>query len=58
VTGAWRKLHNEQLHYFNSSPSIIKTNKSRTIRLAGHVAHMEKKRNAYKVLVGKPEGQR
>jgi hypothetical protein len=25
---------------------------------AGHVAYMEEKRNAYKVLVGKPEGNR
>jgi hypothetical protein len=24
VTGEWRKLHNEELHDFYSSPSIIK----------------------------------
>jgi hypothetical protein len=29
--------------------------KSRRIRWAGHVAHMGAKRNAYRVLVGKPE---
>jgi hypothetical protein len=23
VTGGWRKLHNEELHNLNSSPSII-----------------------------------
>jgi hypothetical protein len=23
VTGGWRKLHNEELHILNSSPSII-----------------------------------
>jgi hypothetical protein len=29
--------------------------KSRRIRWAGHVARMEEKRNAYRVLVEKPE---
>jgi hypothetical protein len=28
------------------------------IRLAGHVAHMEEMRNAYKTLLGKAEGKR
>jgi hypothetical protein len=28
------------------------------MRWAGHVARMEKKRNAYKILVEKPEGKR
>jgi hypothetical protein len=28
------------------------------MRLAGHVARMVKKRNAYRLLVGKPEGKR
>jgi hypothetical protein len=32
--------------------------KSRRMRWAGHVARMGKKRNAYRVLVGKPEGNR
>jgi hypothetical protein len=32
--------------------------KSRRIRWAGHVARMEEKRNAYRILVGKPEGKR
>jgi hypothetical protein len=30
--------------------------KSRRMRLAGHVARMEEKRNAYMILVEKPEG--
>jgi hypothetical protein len=29
VTGEWRKLHNEELHNFCSSPSIIRQIKSR-----------------------------
>jgi hypothetical protein len=32
--------------------------KSRRMRLAGHVARMGKKSNAYRVLVRKPEGKR
>jgi hypothetical protein len=32
--------------------------KSRKMKLAGHVARMEEKRNAYRILVGKPEGKR
>jgi hypothetical protein len=58
VIRSWRKLHNEELHNLYSSPSIIRMIKSRTIRLAGHVAQMGEKRNAFKILVGKPEGKR
>jgi hypothetical protein len=30
VTGKWRKLHNEDLHYLSSSPNIVKVIKSKT----------------------------
>jgi hypothetical protein len=40
-----------------SSPSIIRIIKSRIIRWAGHVALMGEKRNAYRILVEKPEGK-
>jgi hypothetical protein len=36
----------------------IISNISRRMRWAGHVASMEEKRNAYRILVGKPEGRR
>jgi hypothetical protein len=32
--------------------------KSRRMRWAGHVARIEEKRNAYRILVGMPEGKR
>jgi hypothetical protein len=51
-TGGWRKLHNEELHNLYYSPRIIRINKSRRMRWAGHVARMGKKRNAYRILVG------
>jgi hypothetical protein len=57
-TGGWIKLHNEELHNLYSSPSIIRVIKSRRMRWAGHVARMEEKRNAYRILVEKPEGKR
>jgi hypothetical protein len=36
VAGEWRKLHNEELHIFYSSPNIIRQIKSRRMRCAGH----------------------
>jgi len=32
--------------------------RSRRMRWAGHVAHMGKRRGAYRILVGRPEGRR
>jgi hypothetical protein len=58
VTGGWRKLRNEELHTLYSSPSIIRMIKSRRMRWSGHVARMGETRNAYRILVGKPEGKR
>jgi hypothetical protein len=48
----------KELHDLYSSPSIIRIIKSRRMRWAGHEARMGEKRNAYRVLVGKPEGKR
>jgi hypothetical protein len=58
VTGEWRKLHNKELHDLYSSPSVIKIIKLRRMRWAGHAARMGEERNAYRLLVGKPEGKR
>jgi hypothetical protein len=58
VIGGWRKLQNEDLHNMYCSPSIIRMMKSRRMRLVGYVARKDEKRNAYRILVGKPEGKR
>jgi hypothetical protein len=57
VTGEWRKLLKEELRDLYSSPSIIRIIKSRRMTWAGHVARMGEKRNANRLLVGKPEGK-
>jgi hypothetical protein len=51
-------LHNEELRDFYSSKSVIRIIQSRRMRWAGHVARMGEKRNAYRLLVVKPEGKR
>jgi PAS domain-containing protein len=58
VIGGRRKLHYEELHNLYSSRSIIRVIKSRRMRWAGHAARMGERRNAYRILVGKPEGKR
>ncbi|KAJ4437952.1 hypothetical protein ANN_13891 [Periplaneta americana] len=58
VTGEWIKLHNAELQALYSSPDIIRKIKSRRLRWAGQVACMDEYRNAYRVLVGRPEGKR
>jgi hypothetical protein len=57
VTRGWRKLHNEELHSLYFSPDTIRMIKSSRMKWVGHVARMGEKRNAYRVLVGKPEGK-
>jgi hypothetical protein len=52
-----KRMHNAELHNLHSSTNIIELIKSRRMRWAGHVAYMTEIRNAYKILVGKPEGK-
>jgi hypothetical protein len=58
VMGGWIKLHNEELRNFYTSSSIIRFMKSMKMIWAGHVARIMETRNAYRLLVGKPEGNR
>jgi hypothetical protein len=57
-TGYWRKLHYEELHNLYSSPNINRMIKSKKIRWARNGARMGAKKNAYRILVGKPEGKK
>jgi hypothetical protein len=41
-----------------SSPSIVRIIKARRMRWARHVARMGEKANAYRWVVGKPEGRK
>jgi hypothetical protein len=58
VTGGWRKLHNEELHNLYSPPSIIRIIKSMRYEMGRACSTNEEKRNAYRLLVGNPEGKR
>jgi hypothetical protein len=58
VTENGKKLQNEELRDLYSSPNIIRIIESRRMRWAGHVSRMGEKRNAYRLLVGKPEGKK
>jgi hypothetical protein len=53
VAGDWRRLRN-----LYSSPYIIRLIKSKRMRGSGHVALMGVMKNAYKILVRKPEERR
>ena len=58
VTGEWRKLYNEELNDLHFSPNIAGVIKSRRMRWTGHVARMGDRRCVFRVLLGKPEGNR
>ena len=40
------------------SPNLVRVIKSIGLRWAGHVARMEERRSAFKILTGKPTGKR
>jgi hypothetical protein len=51
-------VHSEEIHTSYSSPNIVRIIKSRRMRWTGHAARMWEMRKAYKIFVGKPEGNR
>ena len=58
VTGDCRKLHNEELNDLHCSFNIVRVIKPRKMIWAGHLARRWDSRGVYRVLVGKPEGDR
>jgi hypothetical protein len=58
MTRGWRKLPNEELHNFYSSPYIISMIKSRRNIWAGHMAHTGEMRNSHRILARKLEKMR
>jgi hypothetical protein len=54
----WRKLHNYELRSLYSSPNIVRVIESRRMRWIEHVVRMGKGRGVYRVLVGRPKGNR
>jgi hypothetical protein len=58
VTGEWRKLHSGELNDLYCSLNIVRVIKSRGMRRAGHVACMGDGRDAYRILIGRTDGNR
>jgi hypothetical protein len=59
LTGGFRKMHNEDIYtnlYY--SPNILMKIKTKRLGLSGPVRCMGEMRDAYKMVVGKPEGKR
>jgi hypothetical protein len=55
----WREVgENYITRSFVTSQSIVRIIKSGRMRWAGHVARMEEKRSAYRLVVAKPKGYR
>jgi hypothetical protein len=48
----WRRLHNEEFIDRDPSSNIIRVNKTKRMRWAGHFARMGERRGACRVLVG------
>jgi hypothetical protein len=55
IIGGWGRLHDVELYNLHASSSIIRIIKSMRISWEGHVGRIGEKRNACRILVGKPE---
>jgi hypothetical protein len=51
-------IHSEELYNLYGSPNTVRLIKSRRVNWIGHVACMGEMRSVYKLLVGKPVGNR
>jgi hypothetical protein len=57
IIGDWRTLQNEELHNLYSSRNIIRMIKVEEDEVGSACSKHGEQRNAYRVLVGKPEGK-
>ena len=57
IMGTGERFEIERLHSLYRLPNIVRVNKSRRLRWAGHVARIEED-SAFKILTGKPTGKR
>ena len=55
ITRDWRRRLAEDPCDLYSSSNIIRLNKLRRMRWAGHVARMRERRGKYRIMVGEPE---
>lgn len=55
VTAGWKKLHNEKFCNLYSFTDIVRMIKSRRMSLVEHITCIGIQRNAYNILIGKPE---
>jgi hypothetical protein len=58
MAGGWRTMLIEELHNLNDSPNVIRVIKLSRFCLAGQVNAWKTLKNAYKIMVGKPEGKK
>jgi hypothetical protein len=56
VKGEWRRLRNKELYDLHSSLNYIRMINSSRMRLAAHVARKRDRRGAFRILVGRLEG--
>jgi hypothetical protein len=56
--GGWRRLWSEELCRLYASPNTVRMMMSNRMKWAMHVTCMAAMKNAYSILVGKPQGKR
>jgi len=55
VTVGWTKRRKKEIYDLYPSPNTIRMIMTKSLRQVWHVARTREKRNAYNILVGKPE---